>query len=113
MRCPMRVGLEWRQPSAPAQPHLVEVVTPRTNVAALTSAENLFAAIALAEPFSLEIAADDSRRRFLVRAGSEGMRQQLASQLGAAYPQAELRPLASDADPARCLPGEQALGCTL
>ena len=49
--------------------------------------------MALAEPFSLEIAADHDRRQFLVRAGSERMRQQLASQLGAAYPQADLRPL--------------------
>ena len=109
----MRVGLDWRRPMPPTQPHLVEVVTPRTNSAALGSAENLFAAIALAEPFSIEIAADHSRRRFVVRAGSERMRQQLASQLAAAYPQADLRPLPPEADPAQCRPDEQAVACTL
>src|ERR1700716_1221571 len=107
MRCPMRVGLEWRQPSAPAQPHLIEVVTPRTNLAALTSAENLFAAIALAEPFSVEIAADGTRRQFLVRAAGARVRQQRESQLGAAYPQAELRRLQPEADPAAQKMGEQ------
>jgi hypothetical protein len=109
----MRVGLDWHTPAAPTQPHLIEIVTPRTNVAALTSAENLFAAIALAEPFSLEITADHCRRGFLVRAGSERMRQQLASQLAAAYPQADLRPLAPEADPVPCRPDEQAVACRL
>ena len=110
----MRVGFERHRSAPPTRPHLVEIVTPRTNVAALTSAENLFAAIALAEPFSVEIAADHLRRRFLVRAGSERMRQQLSSQLAAAYPQAELRPLTTaEADPALCRPGEQVSTCSL
>jgi hypothetical protein len=68
----------------------VEVVTPRTNLAALASAEHLLGSIALPEPFALEIAADDERRRLMVRAASERMRQQLRV-LGAAYPQAELQ----------------------
>jgi uncharacterized protein DUF87 len=110
----MRLGLEPRRLAPPTEVHIVEVVTPRTNLATLTSAENLFAAIALAEPFSLEIAADRSCRQFLVRAAGTRVRQQLESQLGAAYPQAELRPLRPDAaDPARCQPGEQVSACTL
>jgi Helicase HerA, central domain len=108
----MRVGLDWRRPAQPS-PQLIEVVTPRTNSAALSSTENLLAAIALAEPFALEIHADQSRRRFLVRSGSERMRQQLASQLAAAYPQSDLRPLPLDSDPALRRPDEQAAVCTL
>ena len=80
---------------------------PRTNAAALSSAEHLFASIALHEPCSLEIAADQQRRQFLMRASSVRMRQQLLSQLGAAYPQAELRPLPPEDDPALCRPDEQ------
>src|SRR5258708_4973892 len=109
----MRLAVRWRPPAALEDPHVMEVVTPRTNLAALTSAENLLAAIALPEPFALEIAADGSHRQFLVRAGSLRMHQQLHSQLGAAYPQAELRPLAPDADPAVCRAGEQVVACTL
>ena len=40
-----------------------------------------------------------------MRAGSAAMRQHLESQLGAAYPQAILRALEPDADPARSAPG--------
>jgi uncharacterized protein DUF87 len=92
---------------------VVEVVMPRTNAAALSSAEHLFASIALDEPCSLEIAADHQRRRFLMRASSARMRQQLLSQLGAAYPQAELRRLKPEDDPARRRPGEQLQARTL
>ncbi|MBV9542832.1 MAG: hypothetical protein JOY61_00455, partial [Chloroflexi bacterium] len=88
-------------------------MTPRTNVAALTSAENLFAGLALAEPFSVELAADSTRRRFVVRACGERMRHHLASQLAAAYPQAELRSVGPDLDPARARSGERAMGCVL
>ena len=106
------VSRRKRWPPPPAA-EAVEVVTPRTNVATLTSAENLFASIALNQPCSFEIAADDSRRRFLVRASGADMLQQLLSQTGAAYPQAELRPLAAAGDPARLRPGEQVRTCTL
>jgi hypothetical protein len=103
----MRVALEFKRSTPPTEVDVVEVVTPRTNLATLTSAENLFAAIALAEPFSVEIAADHTSRQFLIRAGGARVRQQLESQVGAAYPQAELRPLVPGADPAPCRPGEQ------
>jgi Helicase HerA, central domain len=110
----MRVAVDWRRRrQLRSEPQVVEVVSPRTNGAALTSAENLFAAIALAEGFSLEIAADHQRRQFLVRAASPRMWQQLASQLGAAYPQAELRPVVPNADPAGRRADEQVVACSL
>jgi hypothetical protein len=109
----VRIALEARHTPPPSQPCVVEIVTPRTNAAALTSAENLLAALALAEPFSLEIAADDSRRQFLARASTERMRQHLASQLGAAYPQADFRALEAEADPARPRAAEQVAACRL
>jgi len=93
--------------------HLLEVVTPRTNMATLTSAENLFASMALDQPFSVELAADSTRRSFLVRAGSAHLRDQLISQLGAAYPQADLRAVAPENDPARLRAAEQFAACTL
>ena len=110
----MRFALERRRIGAPlAEAWLVEVVTPRTNAASLTSAENLLAAVALAEPFALEIAADHQRRRFLVRSASSAMRQHLDAQVGAAYPQADLRLVEPEADPATLGEGEQLAACAL
>jgi hypothetical protein len=94
-------------------PHVLEVITPRTNAATLTSSENFFASMALGEPVSVELAADSTRRRFLVRAGSQQILDQLVSQLSAAYPQAELRPVSHQDDPARHAPSEQLAACTL
>jgi hypothetical protein len=106
----MRIAISRRQLArANCELQLTEVVTPRTNAAALTSAENLFASLALTEAVSVELAADSTQRRFLVRAGSTHMQSQLA----AAYPQAELRALAPDDDPARLRAGEQFAACTL
>ncbi|MBV9354312.1 MAG: hypothetical protein JO023_02175, partial [Chloroflexi bacterium] len=100
--------------------HLLEAVTPRTNAALLSSAEHLFGALALATdagPVALEIAADHERRRFLLRATTTGRQRRLAGQLGAAYPQAQLRPLdpidGDVADPARLGQDEQLAACTL
>jgi hypothetical protein len=111
----MRLRISWRRDARRGlEPsHVFEVVTPRTNTAALSSAENLFASIALDEPCSFEIAADQARRQFLVRASGAGMRQQLLSQTAAAYPQADLRVVSADDDPARLRPGEQLQACTL
>ncbi|MCC7368850.1 MAG: hypothetical protein IT306_10530 [Chloroflexi bacterium] len=87
------------------RPELLEVVSPRTNAAGIAAAEQLFASLAVSEPFSLEIAAHGGERRFLARAGSKGMRERLRERLRTAYPQAELRPLDfdryPDLDPAR------------
>ncbi len=105
-----------KQPAA-LQWELVEIVTPRTNTATITPAENLIAAISLPEPFSLEIAASHTARWFLARAGSVAMRRHLESQVAVAYPQTELRPLDVERypglDPARFGSDEQVAACTL
>src|SRR6266511_4090079 len=88
-----------RRSSPVARPELVEIITPRTNAAVITPAENLLAAISLTEPFGLEITATAQARRFVARAGNIQMRQHLEDQLGVAYPQAELRRLAVDRYP--------------
>ena len=98
------------------RPELVEIVTPRTNAAVITPAENLLAAISLAEPFALEITATAQARRFVARAGSAQTRQRLEEQLGVAYSQAELRRLDVDQfpglDPAWCHPDERLVACS-
>ncbi len=112
----MRLAIERRR-APEARPELVEVVTPRTNAAIVTPAENLLAAISLREPFALEIAATDTARWFVARAESPAMRRHLEDQLAVAYPQAELRPLDTGRfpglDPARLGPDEQLAACTL
>ena len=101
----------------PARSELVEVVTPRTNAAALTPAENLFAAIALPSPSPWRSPPPATPRWFLARAGSPAMRAHIEDQLGVAYPQAELRRLDARRfpalDPARCAPDEQVAACAL
>ena len=110
----MRLTLRFKsQRTSDVEAHVIEIVTPRTNVAALTSAENFFTSLALDEPFAMEMAADRDRRRFLVRASGSSMCQQLMSQLGAAYPQADFRRLQALDDPARAREDEQVAACTL
>ena len=70
----MRLALRRRPPATSGtEAQVLEVITPRTNAATLTSSENFFASIASTEPFSVELAADSTRRRFFVRAGSQQM----------------------------------------
>jgi len=96
--------------------HVLEVVTPRTNVARLSSAEHLFGTLVPRgeqepEPVSLEIVGDSAQRRFLVRTTSLLGLRRIADQLGAAYPQAVLRPFQSatfpTGDPVQAGPDEQ------
>jgi hypothetical protein len=112
----VRVALERRR-SASAELHLFHVVTPRTNAAAVTAAENLLAALVGAGPCALEIAANRGGRWFLARAASPATARHLAEQLAVAYPQAEITPLDvarnPSLDPARTAPGEQSRSCTL
>lgn len=108
----MRLALRRRE-TRTEPVDVLEVVTPRTNVAALTSAENLFAALALSHPFSVDLAADAGSRRFLVRASGEGALQHLQTQLAAAYPQAELRRIPLELDPARLRDSERVAACVL
>lgn len=106
-----------RRTDEDAGTRLIEIVTPRTNAATITPAENLLAAISLPEPFCLEIAATHDARWFLARAGTPAMRAHLAELLGVAYPQAEFRSLdpAQDptVDPTFTRPGEQVRACAL
>src|SRR5919199_4998820 len=97
--------------AAPAGPvQLIEIVTPRTNAATCTPLEHFFAALALPGSVSLEIAGDTQARRFYTRLAG-GVRERLEGPLGAAYPQARVRPVL--ADPARRQAGEQVACCTL
>lgn len=111
----MRIAIEHRR-RLPAT-ELIEIVTPRTNVATITPMENLFAAVSLPEPFALEITATREARRFIARAQSAVMRHHLEEQLGVAYPQADLRAGYADqdpeADPACLREGEQVVCCAL
>src|SRR5689334_3115095 len=112
----MRISIERRRRAAP-QTELLEVVTPRTNAATITPAENLLAAITSPEPLSIEIAATRHTRWFLARAASAAMRSHVEEQVGAAYPQAALRPIDigryPHRDPARPGPHEQVAACAL
>jgi hypothetical protein len=96
---------------------VLEIVTPRTNAARLSPAEHLIGALVLqagasdSGAVSLEISADSERRRFLARTATTAEQRRAAGQLGAAYPQAVLRPFDSATfpagDPARLGPDEQ------
>src|SRR6266849_830247 len=83
---------------APAE-QLLEVVTPRTNAALISPAENMCGALTLhtgapgGGPVALEIVADGERSRFFVRTDTSIQQRQLRGQIGAAYPQAALRSL--------------------
>jgi hypothetical protein len=102
--------------------HVLEIVTPRTNVARLSSAEHFFSALVPAgdvppEPVSLEIVGDTEQRRFFARATDASALRRVASQLGASYPQADLRLFDSATflmgDPARVGPDERIAANTL
>lgn len=90
--------------------HLFEIITPRTNTTTLTAAENLLATLIPCQPLSLEIWATPLSRHFLVRVPTEMTVHDLHARLGAAYPQAELRPVGAahplGDDPLRIRPGE-------
>src|SRR5918911_865062 len=100
-----------QRPAVAAPVQLVEIVSPRTNAANYTALEHFFAALAGLGSVSLEIAGDTQARRFYARLAGNGARERLEAPLGAAYPQARLRP--APADPARRLSDEQVASCTL
>jgi hypothetical protein len=112
----VKLAIRRRRPRA-AQRELVEIVTPRTNAASITAAENLLASVSRSEPFGLEIAATRDIRWFIARAESPAMRLHLEQQLASVYPQAEMRRLDTvrhpNLDPARCGPGERVLATAL
>src|SRR5919206_4972886 len=101
----MLIRIERQQaaprPAVAAPVQLVDIVSPRTNAASYTALEHFFAALARSGSVSLEIAGDTQARRFYARLVGDGVRERLGAPLGAAYPQARLRPAAED--PARRL----------
>src|SRR5919204_232423 len=111
----MLIRIERQQaaprPAVAAPVQLVEIVSPRTNAATYTALEHFFAALARLGSVSLEIAGDTQARRFYARLAGNGVRERLEAPLGAAYPQARVRPAAGD--PARHLSDEQVASCTL
>jgi hypothetical protein len=102
--------------------HVLEVVTPRTNTARLSSAEHLFGTLlprgdCHPEPVSLEVVGDFEKRRFLARTTTAQGLRRVAGQFGAAYPQADLRSFDSATfpvgDPLQVGPDEQVAAATL
>lgn len=91
-----------------AAEQVLEVITPRTNAALITPAENLCASLTLETatpgngPVALEIVADGERNRFFVRTERKEQQRQLQGQIGAAYPQAVVHSL----EPASMLSGD-------
>ncbi len=107
----MGIVIRRRRPATAAPP--VELVTPRTNQATITPAENGFAAVSPRDRYGFEIAADQGRKQFLLRAAhpDRGCVRSAAEQFAVAYAQAGLRPVEALADPATARPGEQAVSC--
>jgi len=89
----------------PAQPVLLAVAPPRTGQRTLLGVENLLQSIAVPEPFSLELAADQRDVRLLARClDGEAVRRQIGSH----YPQARVRRIEPEDDPLRLREDEQA-----
>ena len=90
--------------SKPSAPVLLAVTPPRTGQRTLLGVENLLQSIAVPEPFSLEIAGDQTGVSLMTRClDGEVVRRQI----GVHYPQARIRELApgrgSDADRSRTM----------
>jgi hypothetical protein len=96
------------------------VVTPRTNAALISPAENMCGALTLhtggvgGGPVALEMVADGERSRFLIRTQTAVEQRQLRGQTGAAYPQATLRSLEAatlpTGDPV-CVGAQEQISC--
>jgi hypothetical protein len=119
MRTKVRLTVRRSPPPRPDESYVLEIVTPRTNAALISPAENLFSALQAggteAQPVALEIAAEGDRRRFLVRCRSQAEQRRVAALIGAAYPQAALRSLSQDSpgDPLALAANERCVCCTL
>ncbi len=91
---------------------LLEITPPRDNERDAAAVEDMLAALSLSEPFSLEIAGEGGRKRFLAR-GSPRAIEHLRSRLAGIYPHAGLEVVnparEPRRDPARPRPGERAL----
>ncbi|HET8587125.1 MAG TPA: hypothetical protein VFM74_04545, partial [Candidatus Limnocylindria bacterium] len=86
----------------------VEIIPPRQTSREVAALETGMAALAhaLDRPIALELAGAPHGRRFIARAADAGALAHLVRQLRARYPQAVVRPVATDTDPLRLGPGE-------
>ncbi len=86
----------------------VEVIPPRRTTREVVALETGMAALAHAvhRPIALELIGTASARRFVVRAADAGSLEEVVRQIRARYPQAIIRPLASDEDALHLAPGE-------
>ncbi|HAL62048.1 MAG TPA: hypothetical protein DCP08_06545 [Chloroflexi bacterium] len=91
---------------------LLEITPPRDNERDAAAVQDMLAALSLSEPFSLEIAGEAGRKRFLAR-GSPRAIEHLRSRLAGIYPQAGLEVVnparEPRRDPARVRPRERVL----
>lgn len=106
-------GLRRKVPQALSPGELLEIVTPRTNTARIGPADNLFRSLGASAWVGTEIASGAGGCRFLVRLPGGTPRRTVPGQLIAAYPQAELRTVKAEDDPAQVGPDEQVVACTL
>ena len=96
--------------SGKKNPVLLAVTPPRTGERTLLGVENLLQAIAVPEPFSLELAGGADGVTLMARCID---REVVRSQLSAHYPQARIQEVPEEADPLRLDEGEQAWSITL
>ena len=92
------------------EPVLLAVTPPRTGERTLLGVENMLAAIAVPEPFSLEMAGDADGVTLMARCLDH---QAVSAQLSAHYPQARIHEVALEDDPMRLDEGEHAWRMTL
>ena len=91
-------------------PVLLAVTPPRTGEHTLLGVENLLGAIAVPEPFSLELAGDMDGVTLLARCLDD---QVVRGQIAARYPQSRIHEVSIEDDPLRLGEGEQAWSMTL
>ena len=102
---------DWMRGDEHARPPaLLAVTPPRTGERTLLGVENLLGAIAVPEPFSLELAGDADGVTLLARCLDDKV---VRGQIAARYPQARIREVAPEDDPLRLGDGEQAWSMTL
>ncbi|GCE50591.1 hypothetical protein EI42_04410 [Thermosporothrix hazakensis] len=89
--------------------HLVQLVPHEEGVLQAEAMENWFQACSTREPFALELVGTSKAQGFLLRATSKDQLILLSKQLAAQYPQAEIKRIASSADPLILRAGEHAL----
>lgn len=112
----MRLEIRRRR-HVPQPQRLLELVVPGRNESGISAAEQLLGALALQEPFALEVAGNHLSPWLAVRAAGDTMYRQLKRQLGARYAQVRWRDVEQEdepeADPAFLREGEQMAAAVL